>query len=130
MRPLDEVRGFLQRWARTSERRDVEAHIDLYLRDPMPLVVFSDGHYVGDSLDLRIRFTRDFQRVVIRRVEVHDLVVSELAPDVLAATFQYDMHVRDLWGTDSVALRTGSLTFTRTKDGLRIAAAHFSERRP
>lgn len=129
MGPAEEVRAFLDRWARTTEERDVERHIDLYLRDPLPLVVFSDGQLVGDWLDLRIRLARDFARVMIRRVEVHDLVVQDLAPDVLSATFQYDLQVRDVWGVDATAHRIASVTFARTKDGLRLAVAHFSERR-
>jgi ketosteroid isomerase-like protein len=128
MRSADEVRSFLQSWSRTTEERDVERHLDLYLRDPLPLVVFSDGQLVGDWLDLRIRLTRDFQRVMIRRVEVHDVVTQDLAPDIVAATFQYDLHVRDVWGVDATARRIATVTFVRTKDGLRIASAHFAER--
>lgn len=128
-RATDEVRALLEQWARTTERRDVERHLDVYLRDPMPLVVFSDGALVGDFLDLRIRLSRDFQRVMVRRCEIHDLVVQELSRDVATATFQYDLYVRDVWGTDATALRVATATFVRTKDGFRIASAHFSDRR-
>ncbi len=110
------------------EDRNIELHADLYMRQPSPLVVFSDGHLMGDWLDVRVRLQRDFERVHIRRVEVHDLVVREIAPDVIAACFQYDLHVRDVWGTDATANRIANMTFSRTKDGLRIASAHFSER--
>lgn len=128
MRPLNEVREFLARWSSTTESRDFEGHADLYLRQPDPMVVFSDGSLMGDWLDVRLRLQRDLERVHVRRVEVHDLVVHALAHEVLAATFQYDMHVRDMWGTDSVARRIATMTFCRTKDGLRIASAHFSAR--
>lgn len=128
-RTVQEVRDFLDAWCRTTEARDLERHLGLYLREPSPLVVFSDGNAVRDWLDLRIRLARDFQRVMIRRVEVHDLVVHEVGVDAVAATFQYDLHVRDVWGVDATARRIGTITFTRTKDGLRIAAAHFSDRR-
>ncbi len=128
MRPIDEVRAFLAQWADTMEERSAQRHADLYLRQPAPLVMFSDAQPVGDWLDLSIRVQRDFERVHIRRVEVHDIVVQDLAPDVLATTFQYDLHVRDTWGTDATAHRIATMTLARTKDGLRIATAHLSDR--
>lgn len=126
MHVRDEVRSFLQRWAKASEARDADAAADLFLRDPAPLVTFSDGHRVGDWLDVRIRLARDFGRAFIDRVEVHDIVAAELAPEVVAVTFVYDIHVRDMWGVENVATRLGSMSLLRTKDGFRIAQAHFS----
>lgn len=127
-RAQGEVREFLGRWSRTSESRDIEGHADLYLRDPTPLVVFSDGSPMQDWLDVRLRIQRDLERVHVRHVEVHDLTVHDLGADIIAATFQYDMHVRDMWGTDGTARRIATMTLVRTKDGLRIASAHFSPR--
>lgn len=121
-----DVEPFLARFARLAEGRDVEQHADLYLRDPQPVVTFSDGARATDWLDVRIRVKRDLERVHIDRVEVHDVLVRELAEDVATVSFVYDMHVRDMWGMGSVASRHATMTLVRTKDGLRIAAAHYS----
>lgn len=126
MHARDEAGRFLQRWADASRRRDVEATADLFLRDPAPVVTFSDGRRAGDWLDVRLRISRDFERAAIERVEVHDVVAQEIAEDVLVTSFVYDLHVRDLWGGGTVATRLGAMTLVRTKDGWRIAAAHFS----
>ena len=123
---LRDVRTLLDAWAATSMERDIERASDLYLRDPQPLVTFTDGERAQDWLDVRVRLARDLGRVAIERVEVHDVAVRDLGDDLLAATFDYDMHVRDVWGTPTVAHRRASMTLARTKDGLRIAAAHFS----
>lgn len=122
----EEVATFLARWARLTEGRDVERHADLFLRDPAPLVTFTDGARAADWLDVRVRIKRDLERVHIDRVEVHDLHVRDLADGVAMASFAYDLHVRDMWGMASVATRLASMTLVETKDGLRIATAHFS----
>lgn len=121
-----EVEAFLRRWATTTESRDAERCADLYLRDPAPLVTFSDGERCRAWRDVRARLGRDLARAIVERVEVHHLEVEPLAGDVLAASYVYDMHVRDVWGASVVATRLASLTLVRTKDGLRIATAHFS----
>lgn len=121
-----EVREFLARWAKTSERRDPEANADLYLRDPPPVVTFTDGERAQDWLDVRVRVARDFERAIIERVDVHELASHEVASGVHVATFEYDLYVRDMWGHGQHATRHATMTLVRTKDGLRIASAHFS----
>lgn len=122
----EHARELVRRWARLLEGRDVEHHADLFLRDPAPVVTFSDGHRAADWLDVRIRVKRDLERVAIGRVEVHDISTQPIADDVVVVSFQYDLHVRDMWGMGSVATRAATFTLVETKDGLRIAAAHFS----
>lgn len=121
-----EVESFIERWARANEARDAERAADLYLRDPAPLVTFSDGERVRDWLDVRIRLERDLGRAVIERVHVHDLLVSPLDSDFHLVSFIYELSVRDMWGMTSTATRLATMTLVRTKDGLRIATAHFS----
>ena len=126
MDPRDEALRFLARWAKASEARDVEASADLFLRDPAPVVTFSDGERVRDWLDVRVRLQRDFGRAILDRVLVHDVSAAEPVEGVLVASFIYDLHARDMWNTAVVAVRLGSMTLVRTKDGWRIAQAHFS----
>lgn len=125
-----EIRGatqrFLQRWAEAQQSRDVEGLSDLFLRDPQPLVTFSDGERVRDWLDVRVRLQRDLARQMVERVEVHDLVIEPWSDGSTLATFAYDITVRDLWGTAVTATRLASMVLLETKDGLRIALAHFS----
>lgn len=125
MRRPAAVEEFLARWARAGETRDAEGYADLFLRDPHPLVTFSDGSRADDWLDVRVRVGRDFERSIVDRVETHDVVSRDLGETTLVA-FEYDMHVRDMWGTRSVATRRATFTLVETKDGYRIAAAHFS----
>jgi SnoaL-like domain len=120
------ARAFLASWARAQEGRDVERLSDLFLRDPQPLVTFSDGERVRDWLDVRVRLQRDLERHLVDRVDVHDVMLEDLAPDTIAVSFAYDISVRDLWGHASTAARTASFVLVETKDGLRIALAHFS----
>lgn len=121
-----DVRAFLQRWVDSQLARDPERASDLYLRDPAPVVTFSDGARALDWLDIRVRLQRDLARVVIESVDIHDVAVRDLDDTVALATFEYDLHVRDVWGTPTVAHRSATMTLVHTKDGLRIAAAHFS----
>jgi ketosteroid isomerase-like protein len=118
--------AFIASWARAQEARDVERLSDLFLRDPDPMVTFSDGERVRDWLDVRIRLQRDLERHVIDRVEVHDIQLEPWGRDAVLATFAYDITVRDLWGTSTTATRLASLVLVETKDGLRVALAHFS----
>ena len=122
----EDVDEFLARWARLMVERDVERHADLFLRDPAPVVTFTDGARASDWLDVRVRLKRDLERVHIERVEVHDALVRELAEGVASASFLYDLHVRDMWGMTAVATRMASLVLVETKDGLRIATAHYA----
>ena len=126
MTPERAVKEFLQRWAKASERRDADACADLFLRDPAPVVTFSDGQRAQDWLDVRVRIGRDFERAILERVEVHEVRAAEVAPDVCVAAFEYDMTVRDVWGVATQATRHATFTLVRTKDGFRIAAAHFA----
>lgn len=126
MHVQDEATRFLARWASASEARDAEACADLFLRDPAPVVTFSDGERVRDWLDVRVRLQRDFGRAILDRVLVHDVVTTEPAEGVLTTSFVYDLHARDVWNTAVVATRLASMTLVRTKDGWRIAQAHFS----
>ncbi|HEX2022547.1 MAG TPA: nuclear transport factor 2 family protein [Candidatus Thermoplasmatota archaeon] len=121
-----EVASFLARFAAASERRDADAYADLFLRDPAPVVTWSDGEMAHDWLDVRVRVGRDFQRALVDRVVTHGVLAREVSDDVAVVAFDYDIHVRDLWGATSIAARHASLTLLRTKDGWRIAAAHFS----
>lgn len=124
-----EVRDFLAKWAATMERRELEASADLYLRDPPPLVTFTDGERAEDWLDVRVRLARDFERAILERVEILDVVAQEVSEGVCAVSFEYDMTVRDLWGATTHVTRHASMTLATTKDGYRIAAAHFSPAR-
>lgn len=126
MRVEDEASAFLARLARLGEARDADGYADLFLRDPAPVVTFSDGERAHDWLDVRVRVGRDFERSFVDRIEVHDVFACEIAEDVVVAAFSYDIRARDMWGTSGTAARHASLTLLRTKDGLRIAAAHFS----
>ncbi len=126
MHSRDEAVRFLARWAKASEARDADASADLYLRDPAPVVTFSDGERVRDWLDVRVRLARDLGRAILDRVVVHDVVTAEPAEGVLIASFVYDLHARDVWGTAVVATRLATMTLVQTKDGWRIAQAHFS----
>lgn len=121
----EDATGFLHRWARLMEGRDVDRTADLFSRDD-PLVTFSDGARLNDWLDVRVRLKRDLERVGVDRAEVHDIVTQDIAPDVLNVSFVYDLHCRDMWGMTSVLTRVATMTLVRTKDGLRIATAHFS----
>lgn len=120
------VRDFLRRWVDAQLARDPERSSDLYLRDPAPIVTFSDGARALDWLDVRVRLQRDLARVVIENVDIHDIAERELDETVTLATFEYDLHVRDVWGTPTLAHRRATMTLVFTKDGWRIAAAHFS----
>lgn len=120
-----DAHAFLHRWASAIQGRDVERNADLYLRDG-PLVTFSDGERASDWVDVRVRLKRDLERVVIERVEIHDVVFRELAPDLANVSFVYELHLRDVWGMPAVATRLATMTLADTKDGLRIAAGHFS----
>ena len=122
----DEVDEFLARWVRLTEAREPERTADLFQRDPAPLVTFTDGQRAHDWLDVRIRLGRDFERAIIGRIEVHHVESREISDDAIAVSFVYDLHARDIWGTPSTATRLASMTLVRTKDGLRIASAHFS----
>ncbi|MFA5860991.1 MAG: nuclear transport factor 2 family protein [Candidatus Thermoplasmatota archaeon] len=121
-----EVRTFLERWAKTTQARDAEHAADLYLRVPPALVTFSDGERSEDWLDIRVRLERDFARSFIEHVEPHDIQITEPSDDVLLLSYAYDLHVRDMWGTPKVATKHATMALVRTKDGLRIASAHFS----
>ena len=125
MDPQRAAAAFLDAWSRAQEQRDVERLADLFLRD-QPLVTFSDGERVRDWLDVRVRLERDLARAIIERVEVHDLQIEAPHSDTIVATFAYDITVRDLWGTVVTATRVASMVLVRTKDGLRVAMAHFS----
>jgi len=121
-----DVDEFLARWVRMTELRDPERAADLFQRDPAPLVTFTDGQRAADWLDVRVRLGRDLQRAIVERLQVHDVEVRELTEDVVAATFVYDLTARDMWGISATVTRLASMTLVRTKDGFRIAAAHFS----
>ncbi|HUR68559.1 MAG TPA: nuclear transport factor 2 family protein [Candidatus Thermoplasmatota archaeon] len=121
-----EVEAFLGRWVKLTQARDPEHAADLFQRDPAPLVTFTDGQRTHDWLDVRVRLGRDFERAIVERIEMHHLEVRELADGVFAASFVYDVHARDMWGVATVATRLASMTLVTTKDGFRIASAHFS----
>jgi hypothetical protein len=121
-----DVREFLARWALAHERRDPDAAADLFLRQPAPLVTFSDGDRAADWLDVRVRLGRDLERAIIERVDVHNVQARELNGDTVMVAFSYDLRVRDVWGSVADAHRHAMFTLVRTKDGLRIAAAHFA----
>lgn len=121
-----EVRRFLDRWASASASRDATASAELYLRDPAPLVVFSDGERTDDWLDVRVRLERDFSRALVDGVDVHDVDTRDLGQGVILVSFEYDLHARDMWGVATSLARRASMTLMHTKEGLRIAAAHFA----
>lgn len=126
MHERSEVEEFLARWAATTEARDAERAADLFQREPAPLVTFSDGQRAHDWLDVRIRIGRDLARAIVERIEVHHVEAREVSAETLAASFVYDVHARDMWGTPTTLTRLASMMLVRTKDGLRIASAHFS----
>jgi hypothetical protein len=121
-----EVEDLLTRWARVTQAREPERAADLFQRDPAPLVTFTDGERAADWLDVRIRIARDLERAIVDNISVHHLDVREISEDAFAASFVYELTVRDVWGLPSTVTRLASMTLVRTKDGLRIATAHFS----
>lgn len=121
-----EVEGFLRRWTSAHEARNAERAADLFQRDPAPLVTFSDGERVASWLDVRVRLGRDLERVIVEHIDVHHVEAREISDDALACSFVYELRVRDMWGMPVTATRLASLTLVRTKDGLRVAQAHFS----
>jgi hypothetical protein len=121
-----EVRRFLDRWASASAARDPIASAELYLRDPAPLVVFSDGERTADWLDVRVRLERDFARALVDGVDVHDVETRDLGHSVILVSFGYDLHARDMWGVASSIARRATMTLVHTKEGLRIASAHYA----
>lgn len=121
-----EVEEFLARWARVTEARDPERSADLFLREPAALVTFTDGQRARDWLDVRVRLGRDLERAILDRVDVHDVEAMEVGDGAIVASFRYELEGRNVWGTPSSATRVATMTLVRTKDGLRIAAAHFS----
>lgn len=121
-----EVQEFLEGWARLTQLRDPERAADLFQRAPAPLVTFTDGQRAHDWLDIRVRLGRDLERAIVERVEVHHMEARELGDDAVAVSFVYDIHAKDIWGVTAMATRLASMTLVRTKDGYRIAAAHFS----
>lgn len=126
MTKVDAVHEFLSRWARLTQAREPERAADLFQRDPPPLVTFTDGQRAHDWLDVRIRIGRDLERAIVERVEVHHIESREISEDSVAVSFVYDVHAKDIWGVGAIATRLGSMTLVRTKDGYRIATAHFS----
>lgn len=126
MLPRREVEAFLARWASLTQERDPERAADLFQRDPAPLVTFTDGQRAADWLDVRVRLGRDLERAIVEAIRVHHLEVRDVSEDAFAASFVYDLTVRDVWGITTTVTRVASMTLVRTKDGLRIAAAHFS----
>lgn len=121
-----EVQEFLERWARLTQLRDPERAADLFQRSPSPLVTFTDGQRTHDWLDVRIRLGRDLERAIVERVEVHHIEARDISDDAVAVSFVYDVHAKDIWGVNAIATRLASMTLVRTKDGYRIATAHFS----
>lgn len=123
---LGEVEEFLGRWSRVTQARDVERVADLFERDPSPLVTFTDGQRAHDWLDVRVRLGRDFARAIVDRIEIHHLEARAISEDAVAVSFVYDLTVRDMWSLPATVTRCASMTLVRTKDGFRIATAHFS----
>ena len=121
-----EVEDFLARWAAATTSREPERAADLFQRQPAPLVTFTDGQRAHDWLDVRVRLGRDLERTVIERVDVHHLEVRDVTDDAVAASFVYELHVRDIWGGRTTVTRLATMTLVTTKDGFRIASAHFS----
>lgn len=124
--PRREVEEFLARWVRVTSERDPERAADLFQRAPAPLVTFTDGQRAADWLDVRVRIGRDLERAVVDGLQFHHLEVREISDDAVAVSFVYDLSVRDVWGTSNTVTRLASMTLVRTKDGFRIATAHFS----
>lgn len=120
------VHALIRKWAALSTARDAEGAADLYARDPQPIVVFSDGERADDWLDVRVRLQRDFARVMIERIDVHDVDIRELSDDVVLVSFIYDLHARDMWGVATTLERRALMTLIDTKDGYRIAGAQFA----
>ena len=121
-----EVEEFLARWVALTEGRDPEHAADLFQREPAPLVTFTDGQRASDWLDVRVRLGRDLQRAIVERLQVHHLEVRELTAEAVAISFVYDLAARDMWGMSNTVTRLATMTLVRTKDGFRIAMAHFS----
>lgn len=121
-----EVEEFLSRWVQLTQTRDPERAADLFQRQPAPLVTFTDGQRAHDWLDVRVRLGRDLTRAIVERIELHHLETRDISDDSVAVSFVYDVHARDIWGMPTTAVRLGSMTLVRTKDGFRIATAHFS----
>src|ERR1700737_94415 len=98
MDPRAEAEQFLARWAHAHETREPDKAADLYLRDPAPLVAFSDGARAQDWLDVRVRIAHDLSHAMVERVEIRDVVARSLDIETIVGCFGYARHVRDRWG--------------------------------
>lgn len=121
-----EVEEFLARWASATTSREAERAADMFQRQPAPLVTFTDGQRTHDWLDVRVRLGHDLERTVVERIDVHDVECREVSDEAVAASFVYELSVRDIWGGRATVTRLATMTLVRTKDGFRIASAHFS----
>ncbi len=122
-----DVRVLLDRWVDATVKRDPQALADLFVRSPDPLVVWPSGEATRGWKDVFAHAQRELYhaKVLVQRVDVHDVIAIDVTADAAEAVFRYDVHATDLWGTSVKASRVATMTFLRTKDGLRVASAHF-----
>lgn len=126
---VEEVRTLLDEWVQATLARDAAQYADLFMRDNDAVVAWASGevshgwHAVYDHA-LRELY---HAKVHIQDVDIEQPRVTLLGEHVMTTVFTYTIHFRDLWGTLNAARRLSTMTLVRTKDGLRIASAHFSK---
>jgi ketosteroid isomerase-like protein len=129
--PADVVtaaRGAIEQWRQAYEVRSFDALAKLYVHDPRTVLV-QDGtplvgwNFIEPMLKDRLSHAKDIH------VRLKEVTVSSLAPTVASAIATMTREISD--GTTTVT-ENGALTLvlTRTRDGWRIAAEHYSYRRP
>lgn len=122
-----QVKEIIEAWREAYEARNLGAFEALYTHDDDTLIVYDGQPFIGwASVDTVLRDrVANAREVHIRLKEVQ---VSEVAPTAAAAVATMTRESGD--GTTTVR-ETGALTLvlTKTDDGWKIAAEHYSYRR-
>lgn len=122
------VRALIDQWVQATLARDAAQYADLFLRDGEAWVAWASGDTSRGWNEVYDHALRELYhaKVHVQRVDVDPPHVVRLTDDALTAAFAYAIHYRDFWGTMHTTHRLATMTLIETKDGLRIASAHFS----
>jgi hypothetical protein len=122
------VRVLLDDWIQATLDRDSAKYSDLFIRDPEPMVTWPGGEVSHGWQAVHDHALRELYhaKVVVEEVDLDEPHVVRITDDAYLTSFEYLVHARDFWGTMHTAPRRATLTLVATKDGLRIASAHFS----
>lgn len=129
--PADVVtaaKGAIEQWRQAYEVRSFDALAKLYVHDPRTVLVQDGMPIVGwSAIEAMLRDRLSHAKEI--HVRLKEVTVSSLAPTVASAIATMTREVSD--GVTTVT-ENGALTLvlTRTRDGWRIAAEHYSYRRP